>query len=140
MSNSTLSDRLLQYLWKHQRTNFQYGYHDCGTFTCGWVDSELGTDYVNALRAKCRSGGLVKYLHRIATSGGYAEIVKEFCGLDGNPGIGKPGDIAIFVQPDGRQTLGVQTVRLIHIPAEEGLAAFDTGRIIVHWSLECLKQ
>lgn len=137
---SSLNERLIQYLWKHQHASFVYGHHDCGTFTCGWVDSELRTDYVLQLRNKCRSGGLVKFLQRITQTRGYSSIVSEFCGFDGTPGPGKLGDIGVFEQPDGRFTLGVQSVRLIHIPGSEGVVAFDSVRIVEHWSLECLKQ
>lgn len=136
---STLNERLLQYLWNHQRSTFQYGYNDCGTFTCRWVDSELGTDYLRTLRNRCVRGGLVKYLQRVGSPGGYASIVKEFCGLDGTAGPGKLGDVALFRQPDERLTLGVQTIRLVHAPDSEGLAAFDSSRIVEHWSLECLR-
>ncbi len=134
-----ITERFTQYLWQHQYIPFQYGVHDCSLFVCGWVDKELGTGYLRLLSDMSRGTGLSKLIRRISVPGGYAALVNEVTGKIGALGEGKLGDVAVFRQPCGTETLGIQSHRLVHVPGKNGLTAFGSHLITHHWSLECLR-
>lgn len=137
----TRIERLVDYLWNNQHLHFRFGAHDCGLFATRWVDTELDTDYTRIVEVTVRRNGLPKTLLRLRQPGAYAELVANLAGREAkNDLLWEPGDIAIFSQPDGAETLGVASKRLVHAPGATSLVSFDAARIIGYWSLECLKR
>lgn len=137
----TRIERLVDYLWNNQRRQFRLGRHDCGLFATRWVDTELDTDYTRAVEVAVRREGLAKTMQRLRLPGAYAELVSGFAGRGpATDLLWSPGDVALFTQADGTETLGVASKRLVHAPGAESLVSFDASRITGYWSLECLRQ
>lgn len=133
--------RLVSYLWKHQNVPFQYGKNDCRTFASRWVDSELGTEYEKLGALLVRQRGLARAIHSARNPGGYAAMITEVTGVSPVVGLGwNCGDVAVFIQDNGLETLGVTSKRLVHAPGIHGLISFDASKIQCYWSLECLKR
>ncbi len=140
VKEKTRLEALTDYLWRHQRVPFEYGRHDCRTFACRWVDSQLDTNYLLRVEAHIRSKGLRQVLGTLRNVGGYMAMCAEIVGkLPSDDSAHKPGDVAIFLQADNTETLGIVSSRLVHAPGQEGLVAFGADRIRCYWSLECLK-
>jgi hypothetical protein len=137
---STLNERLIQYLLKHQHSVFQYNVHDCRTFAARWVDQELDMDYETRIVKFIKTARFSKLVMAINDPGGYARLIKEVSGVEGTKGPGKLGDIVVAHQVNGQEILGIQSVRLVHLPGRDCLEAIDSRAVIEHWSLECLKQ
>jgi hypothetical protein len=138
----TRLQKLVEYLWKHQNVPFAYGSHDCGTFTAGWVDMELGTDYTGTVQGIIKRQSLRKVLGTVRNPGGYRALVEHLTGQNAivTDTDWHAGDIAIFMQDERVETLGVTSKRLIHAPGVHGLVSFDASRIICYWRLEWLKH
>lgn len=137
----TRTQRLVDYLWQCQRLRFDNRRNNCGHFPARWADRELGTNWVQVMEETFGGPNLPGALRTIREPGGYLQILAPLIGVQ--PiwgGSWAAGDVAVFHQPDGTETLGVASARLVHAPGEHGLVSFDGARIFCHWSLECLKR
>lgn len=138
---STRAERLTQYLWRNQNAQFQYGSHDCALFVCRWVDGELNYGLTEKLREYIGSRAMAAVLRSLRKVGGYERAVTESIGH--SPSYGndiEPGAIAVFLQDDHTEALGVASRRLVHCPGREALMSLAATRIRCHWNLECLRQ
>lgn len=133
--------RLVDYLWKNQRKAFVLGRHDCALFAARWVDSELGTAYESDVRQLARRVGLAKLRDELRHEGAYERLIIEVAkSFPARSGAWAAGDLAVFKQDDGAETLGVLSARLVHAPAPDSLLSFDARHVVCHWGLECLRR
>lgn len=134
---------LHSYILEWRDRQFKLGEVDCVVFTCSWVDSQLGTDYLSIVRREIPYTTKASVLRVISRDGGYEALVRKHTGVDPVvTGKFEPGDIALFQNVFGETTLGVLGQRLVYSTGPEGLVATDSMKIDCFWRLEdlCRKQ
>lgn len=127
--------------WQHRQ--FKLGEVDCVTFTCAWVDSQLGTDYAEVVKREVPYTTKASVLRVVSQDGGYESLVRKYTSAEPlTTGMFEPGDIALFQNIFKETTLGVLGQRLVYSTGPEGLVATDSMRIDCFWRLEdlCRKQ
>lgn len=133
------SHALHNHLRRWMTKPFQLGIIDCVTFTCEWVDSQLGTAYLERVRRELAYTTQLAALRVISQRGGYESLVTEYTRVEAQrEGEFTVGDIALFSNVLGQTTLGILGERLVYAPGEEGLTATDVALADCFWRLEAL--
>lgn len=143
MNGLTREQALHNHIQRWMNRPFALGSVDCVTFTCEWVDSVCGTDYLSQVRAQLEYSTRGAALKLIAQARGYEMLVERFTKLPARrTGAYTRGDIALFSNALGETTLGILGERLVYAPSENGLTATDVAMCDCYWRLDelCPKQ
>lgn len=124
------------------RRPFALGRADCVTFTCEWVDSQLGTDYLSRVRSELQYTTQLGALRTIQRAGGYESLVARYVGRPARSDAQfQLGDIAIFKHQDMPCTaLGVIADQLVYAPSEHGIVGVGTTFCECYWRLDECRQ
>lgn len=113
---------------------FSYGLHDCCTFAAHCVDSMCGTELVSRMQRDHPYRTEEDAYEHIAASGGLRNLVTQYLGEPmHNVLLAQPGDIALTLNHDSREIVGVIIGHNVVVPGSSGLVSYTTGGIMAAW-------
>jgi len=137
------AERLRAYWEQWRGSRFVFGRADCAWFVARWLDRELHAEptFESRMRTDFTYTTKLGALRTLENGGGYEAIVTRYLGEPREewelPAV---GDVALFENLDGAETLGVMCGAVIVAPAQEGVAAVGAERLLACWALDAVGQ
>ena len=133
-SNATLRAAFTAHLNRWMAVSFDFGTYDCVAFTVEWIDAQRGTNFDRTVAQKFR-GLPFREVRVLAEQGRLQAEVLRVLGSP-HPVAPKLGDVVMFRNQRGQETVGLAGETLVYGLGERGIGGLPLSTVTLVWPLE----